>query len=211
MKYLKLSFPTPEKNLAFDEGLLDRCEKGQEDETLRFWEPSSYFVVLGYAKKADEEIHLENCHHAAIPILRRISGGGTVLLGPGCLNYSLVLRIQENQLRNVTATNHWVMEKLRDALSPLVQTEIIIEGDTDLTLKNQKFSGNAQRRKRHFLLFHGTFLLEMDLPLISRYLLHPKKQPLYRKQRSHEEFLTNLAIPATDVKESIRKIFQANV
>ena len=44
-----LTLPTPEENLACDEALLDLCEAGGAGELLRFWEPPSYFVVLGYA------------------------------------------------------------------------------------------------------------------------------------------------------------------
>ena len=74
MKHCNLTLPTPEENLACDEVLLDLCEEGHEDELLRFWEPSRYFVVLGYANKAATEVNLAFCRREHIPVFRRLHG-----------------------------------------------------------------------------------------------------------------------------------------
>src|SRR5205823_14828569 len=92
MKCFDLTLPTPEENLACDEALLDSCEEGRSDELLRFWQPAQYFVVLGYSNKVSTEVKLPFCGENRIPVLRRCTGGGTVLQGPGVLNYSLILR-----------------------------------------------------------------------------------------------------------------------
>src|SRR5690349_6350846 len=112
MQFLYLTLPPPEENLACDEALLEFCEKGCHEGLLRFWEPDRHFVVLGYANKASTEANLPACEDGLIPVLRRCSGGGTVLQGPGCLNYSLVLRIQENPaMESITGTNNFIMER----------------------------------------------------------------------------------------------------
>jgi lipoate-protein ligase A len=49
---------------------------------------------------------------------------------------------------------------------------------------NRKFSGNAQRRKRDFLIFHGTFLLNFDLQLIAKYLCRPSSRIIARNVRT---------------------------
>ena len=61
MKYLDLTLPTPEENLACDEALLELCEEGGGDQILRFWESPTYFVALGYANKAESEVNLAAC------------------------------------------------------------------------------------------------------------------------------------------------------
>src|SRR6266852_576362 len=105
MKYLDLTLPSAAENLACDEALLDWLEEKGEPEVLRVWEPREHFVVLGYANKAFLEVNLEACLKRRIPILRRCSGGGTVLQGPGCLNYSLLLKIAgEPALRSISQT-----------------------------------------------------------------------------------------------------------
>ncbi|EEF58762.1 lipoate--protein ligase family protein [Pedosphaera parvula] len=206
MKYLDLTLPTPAENLACEEALLDYCEQGREEELLRFWEPRQHFVVLGYANKAATEVNLKACETNLVPVLRRCSGGGTVLQGPGCLNYSLVLRIQRGSaLATISDTNTYIMKQQLKALQPLLSTSSSVQGHTDLAINNVKFSGNAQRRKRHFLIFHGTILLNFDLPLIENLLAMPSKQPDYRQNRRHSDFLTNLNLPVETVKHAIQR------
>src|SRR2546430_163392 len=90
MRYLERVLPTLEENLALDEALLLAAE-ADGPEVLRLWEWPAPAVVLGAAGRIREEVHEEHCRADEVPILRRASGGGTVLLGQGCLLYSLVL------------------------------------------------------------------------------------------------------------------------
>jgi lipoate-protein ligase A len=109
MNHLDLTLSTPAENLACDEALLEEAE-ALGGEVLRFWESPVHFVVLGYANKAREEVDIEACRTRCVPILRRCSGGGTVLQGPGCLNYSVILRIEAApELQSITETNRFVM------------------------------------------------------------------------------------------------------
>jgi lipoate---protein ligase len=209
MKYFDFSFPTPAENLAADEALMDLCDKGLEDELLRFWEASTPFVVLGYANHAAREVNLDACKRLQIPVFRRCSGGGTVVQGPGCLNYSLVLKITKGPLNGISGTNNFILSRLADALAPLLAAKPEIQGHTDLALHHLKFSGNAQRRLKNCLIFHGTFLLNFDISLIEKILPLPSKQPCYRENRSHADFLTNLNVPPADVKTALRKIWNA--
>ena len=227
MKYFDFTFPGPAENLAGDEALMDLCENGLEGEILRFWEPQTPFVVLGYANQAAREVNLEACKREGIPVFRRCSGGGTVVQGPGCLNYSLILRIDgehrdyfelsqrdsssaaTHPFRTIAGTNQMALMRQVAAILSLLNTEVQIQGHTDLVLRNLKFSGNAQRRLRNCLIFHGTFLLNFDISLIEKLLPMPSKQPCYRENRSHADFLTNLNLPATDVKQALRRIWHA--
>src|SRR6185503_18456412 len=114
MNYLDFTLPTPAENLACDEALLDRAESAGGPAFLRFWESPQPFVVLGYANKVAEEVNVEACRPLGVPILRRCSGGGTVLQGPGCLNYSLVLRSSDTgPQRTITEANRFVMQRNR--------------------------------------------------------------------------------------------------
>src|SRR5436190_1549788 len=95
MNLLDLTLPTPAENLACDEALLDAFEAAGGDGVLRFWEPAEPFVVVGYSNQVAQEVDVAACDAAGIPVLRRCSGGGTVVQGPGCLNYALVLNIEQ--------------------------------------------------------------------------------------------------------------------
>ena len=87
--------------------------------------------------------------------------------------------------------------------------KISVSGHTDLALDGRKFSGNSQRRKKNFLLFHGTFLLNFNLALVGEFLRMPSLQPDYRAGRSHDEFLTNLNLSADTVKAALKKTWNA--
>ena len=144
MKTLDLTLPTPPQNLACDEALLDLCEEGLDLEILRFWEPREHFVVLGYSNKSGREINEVSCRKHGIAVFRRASGGGAVLQGPGCLNFSLILRIRGREaLQSITRTNTFIMERHRQALEPLVGRPVAVQGHTDLTAGNLKFHAST--------------------------------------------------------------------
>ena len=225
MKRLDLPPLPPAENLAADEALLDCCEAGHGEETLLFWEPRETFVVVGYANKVATEVNVAACKKNNVPIFRRCSGGGTVVQMPGGLNYSLILRITENSpTQNITSANQFIMEKNRAAIETVgratpcapgggqrtARPTISVRGHTDLCLGDVKFAGNSQRRRKNFLLFHGTLLLNCDLKLISELLLMPSLQPDYRASRPHSGFVTNLNLPAAAVKSALALEWNAN-
>jgi lipoate-protein ligase A len=210
MKFIDLTLQSPEQNVAFDEALINECEDGCGDEILRFWEPREYFVVLGYSGKVHAEVNIDSCRNGAIPILRRYSGGGTVVQGPGCLNFSLVMKTHDSRpLSNIAGTNSFIMRRHIQALQPFVEEVIDVGGYTDLTIRQMKFSGNSQRRRQRFLLFHGTFLLRFDISIVEKLLPLPEKQPPYRNNRSHTAFLTNLTVSPHIIKEALQKEWNA--
>lgn len=218
MLHLDLPPAPPAEQLAADEALLDQCEAGHGEETLLFCEPRETFIVVGYANKVATEVNVPACAAKGVPIFRRCSGGGTVVQLPGGLNYSLILRIDgAGPTRNISAANQFIMEKNRAAIEsvvpnsqlPSANCQISVRGHTDLCVGSLKFAGNSQRRRKHFLLFHGTLLLNCDLTSISELLLMPTLQPDYRASRPHEEFVTNLDLPVEQVKAALTQAWSA--
>ena len=193
MLFLKHSFTDPESNLALDEALLESAELGHIGETLRIWESPVYFIVLGYSSKWKNEVNPMSFQDSPIPILRRKSGGQTVLQGPGCLNFSLILKADEKS--GIQSDTKKIMQKNLGAVKTWgLWGEIETQGISDLTLNGRKFSGNAMRRGKKFFLFHGTFLYQFDLSKISLYLGKPDREPEYRAKRNHQDFLTNAPV-----------------
>src|SRR5262249_26463773 len=106
MQFLDLTLPTPAENLALDEALLLHAEAAGGGEVLRLWEWPSPAVVLGAGCQLAEDVDEAACLADGVPILRRASGGGTVLLGRGCLVYSLVLAYERSPaLREIPSSN----------------------------------------------------------------------------------------------------------
>ncbi|MCH7959743.1 MAG: lipoate--protein ligase family protein [Candidatus Hydrogenedentes bacterium] len=209
MRCLDLSFAEPEKNLACDEVLLDDAEAGQGGETLRFWESPVHFVVLGTSQCLKDEAREEACARDAIPILRRCSAGGCVLQGPGCLNYTLVLDQEKSPpLRSIGSSYRYIFERIVGSAKTL-GLDLRHEGTSDLVHADRKVSGNAQRRKRRFILHHGTLLFNMDLDLIQQYIVEPSERPAYRGARPHAAFVGNVPASSTALKDMLRQAFGA--
>lgn len=205
------TYQTEEENLAFDESLLNLAELGQIESCLRFWESESFFIVLGSSNKVKTETFESQAQDKSIKILRRSSGGGTVVQGPGCVSYALVMQLKDNHnLSNIQSSNNYIMEQNRKAIEDTLNSPITLSGSTDLAHDNLKFSGNSQRRRRNALLFHGTFLYDFNLDLISDILSHPSSEPEYRQKRSHKEFLKNIKLSRTEIINALKKKWQAS-
>jgi lipoate-protein ligase A len=212
MHYLERSWPTPAENLAADEALLDAAEAGELGETLRFWQARQPFVVLGHSNSLESETFAETCAALDIPILRRCSGGGAVLQGPGILSYALILGLANRPgLESVTGANRVIMATNAAALSHLLQRQVQVRGITDLVLDDRKISGNAQRRRRRFLLFHGTLLLNPDLVLMEQLLRMPSRKPEYRNNRPHTEFIGTIPSQPEALKAAWRNAWNATL
>jgi len=210
VKYLDLTFPDPASNLACDEALLELCERNEEDGLLRVWEPDHYFVVVGYSNKIASEVNTAACQAKGVPIFRRFSGGGAVLQGPGCLNYCLAVNNERLGIpADLNASHRFVLERHLKFCAGHSGEAVQIQGISDLALNGRKFSGNAQHRKRLCSLFHGTFLLSFDISLIETFLQKPSREPAYRNNRSHEDFLSNLRMTRQDVCRALKQTWGA--
>ena len=208
MHFLDLTLPSPEENIALDEALLLAAESG-EGEILRFYDWPAPAVVLGSGGRIAEDVDEAACSSDAVPILRRTSGGGTVLLGPGCLVYTLVLAYQSAaELADIRASYRFILGRIAQALATNVGP-IEQAGISDLVSAGRKFSGTAQQRKRSYLLHHGTLLYDMDLSLIPRYLREPPRQPEYRAGRPHLAFVGNLPLHRDEIKSRLQHIWRA--
>lgn len=210
-RLLDLTLPFPAENLALDEILLEELDERGGAPILRFWESDCPFVVLGRASRVADDVDLAACKQDGLPILRRSSGGGTVLQGPGCLSYSLVLRLDWHpDLASIRTTYRFVLERIAAALRRW-ETTTSFRGISDLAIGDRKISGNAQRRTRNALLFHGTILHGMRADFVARYLKHPSRQPDYRSDRPHTTFLRTLIAMAIFSGMPARTVFRTAV
>lgn len=204
-----VTMPSPAENLALDEVLLTSVETDPTQAILRFWQPTDYFVVLGRSNRAESEVNLDECRAMQVPVLRRVTGGGAVVIGPGCLCYSLVIPFTE-KLRSLDVTNMTTALMSRTAAGlTSIRTLIDVRGVSDLVADSRKVSGNAQRRLQNAFIHHGTLLYDFDVSQIERFLLHPTKEPEYRESRRHSDFVTNLVATAEELKANLCKSWQA--
>jgi len=203
------SFDTPQENIVYDEVLLHMAEQGCCGEVLRFWESHQLFIVLGRIGKEGDDLNLETVRRDHLPVLRRCSGGGTVVQGRGCLNYSLVLSKEADPaIADLRKSYQYILSKIIVALKQCgVEASFYPTSDIAIIGSHKKISGNAQKRSRKYILHHGTLLYDFDLDMIERYLQMPKDIPDYRCHRDHSEFVVNAEVDADQFKDAVKCIF----
>ena len=199
--------PSPagaEENLALDDALFRLMECGAQEEALRLWESPAPVVVVGRSGVISNEVQEEACARDGVAVLRRASGGGAVLLGPGCLSFSWHLPLGKYpELRKVRLSYELVLGCLVRALAV---PGLEIRGLSDLAIGGRKVSGNAQRRGRGALLHHGTLLYDVEPRWVEKYLKQPFRQPDYRSGRRHGDFLANLPLSCGQIRTRLARI-----
>jgi len=206
MLHITDEFTEPADHLALDEALLLAADDGEVGDCIRFWEFATATVIAGRSTRSSSEIDLEFCKEHSIPVFRRCSGGASVVGGPGCLMYSIVLSTAgQESLRKIDVAHQFVMSRLLHALQRQLP-EAKWQGICDLTWNDRKCSGNSLRIARRHLLYHGTILYDADLEILAGALEHAPRQPDYRDGRDHGDFVTNVPIEpsrfAVDAKEA---------
>lgn len=158
---------------------------------FRFFEPTTTVVVLSASNQPEKETHIIACDAKKIPILKRKGGGGTVVLGPGCLILTFAFyakNIYGNNDYFSLINNLWI-----NALKAFGIKDLSQNGISDICLGDKKVAGTSIFRKKHLLVYQGSLLINANLSLISELLCYPSRAPAYRAERSHDEFITNLA------------------
>ena len=209
LRYLDYTYPSIEANLALDEALLIATEEQAAGPTLRVWEPSSLAIVLGASCRLHDDVDVASCEADRVPIGRRSSGGGTVVVGPGTLNVTVVLPSDfAPGLTAVDTAQAYVLERTALALRRH-GPEVGLQGLGDLTLGDRKVAGSAQRRLKRSFLIHTSVLYRFPIELIARYTRTPARQPAYRDGRPHVAFLTNLNLSRDQILSAVRSAWLA--
>ena len=172
-------------------------------ERLLVWESARPAVVLPRRGDPAAWAHVAACAARRVPLLRRESGGGAVVVGPGCLNVALVLSLDgRRRLADVGFSYDWLLGRTAGVLA----LDGIAVRASDLALRERKFAGHAQRRVRGALLHHGVLLYDLDLDLVDALLPEPPRRPAWRGGRTHREFLTNAPLARAEIVRRLRRL-----
>ena len=163
-----------------------------EDKTKRFltWIPDKSYIVLGASNKAEEALFLEKVKKDDITILKRPSGGQTVMLTPNNLIISVVFFQPENlhPKEVFNQINSLIIESLERA----GVKNLAMRGISDIAIDGKKILGSSIYRSKDALLYHAVLNFGEPASTFEKYLKYPSKEPDYRVGRKHADFVTSL-------------------
>jgi lipoate-protein ligase A len=142
-------------------------------------------VVLGKSNRVEDLVFAE----CQIPLIRRFSGGGTVVVDESTIFISWILNKDFCALSDVDRLFDWTIRLYQNS-HPNTR---IAKLETDYVLGDKKVGGTAQYVKKDRILHHTSFLFDYD-PKKMVLLKNPQKAPTYRNQRDHNDFLTTLSL-----------------
>ncbi len=159
-------------------------------------------IVMGISSAPDEMLDVELVRRDKIPVIRRFSGGGTVIVDEETLFTSFIFEKTAHPFPAYPEPIlRWSEELFKEALG--LSTFALKEND--FVLGNRKCGGNAQYLRRDRWLHHTTFLYDYTRDNM-QYLLNPERAPKYRNGRDHSDFLTKLAPHVSSKREFFNRI-----
>jgi lipoate---protein ligase len=155
------------------------------------WEPQGVAVVIGHGQTAEREAHLAACRKDGVEVIRRRGGGGAVVLMPGviCLSCAFISRQSDSPYHFFRQINLFLIGLLEQQFNV---EGLNLAGVSDIALGGCKILGCSMFKSRALYFYQGSLLINPDLARIGRYLAHPSREPDYRLQRGHDEFVTSL-------------------
>jgi lipoate-protein ligase A len=168
-------------NMAVDEAMLQSRIEERTPNTLRLfrWRPST--VSIGRFQNVDHEVNLAHCETDGVNVVRRISGGGAVYHdSEDEITYSVTVKREDLGTNDVTEAYTRICNGLVEAAHILSVDAKYSEGNVrqcpNITVRGRKISGSAQAHRKGVTLQHGTFLIDVDLKRMFRFLRFPWKR-----------------------------------
>ena len=160
--------------LAADELLTRWVGSGQAQPTLRLYTYRPHCALVGRFQRIESELRVDYCREHGIPMNRRPTGGGAIIMGAGPLGVALVLPgTGDDVYRTARALMARVSDGLLFGLSRLgIHAEF--RRKNDIEVNGRKIAGvGIYRAPTDGLLFHASVLVDLDVPLMLRVLTIP--------------------------------------
>ena len=198
MKYYRGISTDPYLNLASEQFLLDT----EDGEVFMLWR-NSRSVILGRNQNAYAEVNLPFVEENAIPVVRRLTGGGAVFHDLGNLNFTFIVPRERCPEMDFGRFVRPVAQALREMGVPAE-----LSGRNDLVADGRKISGNAQCVWRDRVMHHGTLLVDADLSFMDGALRADADKLKSKGIKSVRSRVGNLAeyVPGLDAEGLMRRL-----
>ena len=117
-------------------------------------------IIIGKNQNVFEEIHWDIIRNKSLPIVRRISGGGSVCHDLGNINFSFIQSCISNKINNYSHTTGLIVKALNELKIP---TYLDSRNAIRLESNHHKISGSAQFTNQKNILSHCTLLIDSNL------------------------------------------------
>ncbi|NPD48220.1 biotin/lipoate A/B protein ligase family protein [Lentimicrobium sp. S6] len=188
-------------NIATEEFLV----KTLEEPCFMLWQ-NTPSVIMGKHQNPLKEVNIAFLNQKQIPIIRRISGGGTVYHDLGNLNYSFIDMGKADSLVNFAKYSQPILDLLQS-----LEVDAKLVGKSDLKINDRKFSGNASHVYRNKVLHHGTLLFNSNLKVLNESIKINKNNITDKAVNSNRSVVGNisdyLSTPMT-ISDFKSKLFQ---
>ena len=167
-------------------------------------------IVLGISGKPEVMVYQEKAKTQGIPLIRRFSGGGTVVVDTDTIMMSIIVH-GEHALPHVERFPKPIMEWCESILSHNMKRllgEDFRLREHDFVVGDKKIGGNAQAISGGRWLHHTSFLFDYQDTAMAL-LKHPPKTPTYRQQRDHNDFVTKIKTLCDDREGFVQGIIQS--
>lgn len=164
-------------------------------------------VVMGISNKAEALLYLESIRREKIPVVKRFSGGGTVIVDPNTLFVTFIMSKKD---LNVPAFPEPILKWGADLYTDAWAIPGFNLRENDYCVGEKKCGGNAQYIKKDRWLHHTSFLWDYSEQNMAHLRL-PSKRPKYREDRDHGDFLVRLKSYGFSPEELICKLERALV
>ena len=164
---------------------------------LRFWRWTERALVLGSHQSVRNEVDAEACAELGFTVVRRMSGGGTMVCEPGgTLTYSIYLPATLvaglSFIESFRALDGWAVAALVGLGVPASYRPI-----NDIVSPTGKIAGAAQARRRGAVLHHTTMAFAIDPAIVPRLIRIGRPTVEARGPRSAEKVVTPLSMFTT--------------
>lgn len=147
-------------------------------------------IVMGISGKMKDWLS-PNVVTDNIAVIKRFSGGGTVLIDSNTVFVSFIMNTGDSPSRPFPRD---LMNYATNIFKEVWRSPLFSMRGHDFCLGDRKFGGNAQSITRGRFCHHTSMLFDFNRSYMDRYLLIPilSKQPEYRSKRGHSDFLCTL-------------------
>lgn len=146
-------------------------------------------IVMGISGQIHQLIQIRKLEQKPVPLIRRFSGGGTVVIDENTLFITLICQTEALAVQPFPRPlMRWTAEEI---YKPVFSDLSFQLQENDYAIGERKWGGNAQSIVKGRWLHHSSLLWDYCLDNMD-YLLIPPKTPYYRQGRSHQDFLCRL-------------------